>query len=1393
MSNCNDFLNPVTNNITRTRVPITRSPSITRTNTSTPTQTKSMMPTATPTISVSRSHTSTTTNTKTPTNTSSVSKSHSQTPTNTPTLTKSVTATKTHTPTKTSSSTHTSTQTYTPTKTGSNTGTRTNTPTNTFTRTATFTPTQTWTPTQTFTPTRTQTRTQTQTRTPSTNSAICSGIIIDSGNNYTGSLTLDDSTTIISDINSQYNITDIQHNPGICNPRTLMLSGGGKDNSINNISSYNNANFNIFKSGVGSWLLGSGTYNGKLFVEQGELIINNDVLSSGAGPFGSSNLRPLIGTTGIGEEVIKSSLLLNAGYFINKGFDIISSSSDNNEIIIGGINSGQSVYSGIQIRSDRELTLSASTDNETVFFSDFKNSTGTQNASISLNIGSPTNDGIVKLASSGSLPDTITELNILNGKLILDFSSNNSLPPIKIGNNWIDETFNPTLDILNYEKFLYNLTFDSPHLSGIVVGESESLLKFFGQAPAISSVNSEFYQFINHEIYPDIRFIVDTIIDTQYGSSLTLYGDIDSYRPFYLPNPPGGIIKNGPGDLSLMGILSYSGSTTINDGSIFVNGYNNNIDYSVFTPNSLTVSFNTDPFEQTYKLLPGPTVFPGSFNININYPYLPTYDTSTSTLTISNCNERVIYVSGVYDDPIFMQTNIRFVADSNIPTRLYRTLYQASPCPFPSYPQNYRTLTLDGTSTEYNALGYVWWQGIPITVDIVKEGTGTWVFNRFNNWSGRSPGGNVFNPQWPYLFIKEGTVILAGNAAHGSGTGSIIGKRNGGMPVLGSTTSNNSVALLLAQVESWDVGGDTEIPIEERQGSNYGRTTLIPSGVTNSEIILGGSCYPSQTGVFGTFYSDATFRMGCEAITMACDPNGEVSFYTAYNNWQDVDGYPHPGFTLNFGTQTMTGAVSISRMPSSILEVNIRSGNVKIFLENAFGHNSSGSTIINLPPVTIGSSYSSAILTCGFLTTHSTRNQTLNDITFIGNNNIINGNSKLRLINFNNSDPIIAVQSGDHSISCPLRLESTTTIDVAQDCELTISGAIDPTGAALIKDGPGSLIIEQPALYTGSTNIMDGSLILNSIIDSPKVDSAIFTPNTLTVNFNSDPTTITNSFKLLSGSTVQNYTSENITIIGVTGTYSPTYNSLTSTLLLEGDLSTPTLLETITDIPGLIAYYTASSGVTYDENNVVSQWNDQSNNNNHAVASVNARPTYSASAIYNQPAIEFNGAGQVLSAINSPPSALPAVSAFIVYKRNGNGSGNDWMFMTTNITISVGLSVEANGGVFRMTGFVNGSDFNGQHITNDLDPHLAGMVISGSSTYTYLDGVESSNIGSIPVSTSVNQLHIGGYPGGYGSPAGPNGEFFNGQIAELILFNRALTTAERLRIETAIQQQYGSF
>ena len=580
------------------------SPTKTGSATSTPTRT------ITPTISTSNTATFTTTPSITRTLTLTPTVSQSVTTTSTPS--RSVSATRTPSYTSTSSvslsATASMTRTITPTKTATNTPTRSSTSTITPTRSSTTTKT----PSITLTSTKTPTRTLSPTPTPSDN---CEPLVI---YDYEVSpmLVISRSTTIIAD-SGPVNIDSVTHTAGGCLPRILKLSGSSNDyNTISNISSYSTSpsNFNVLKDGDGTWAIVDPTgvaYLGRLLVEQGTLIAEGNAPTIGNGVFGSqSSLRPIIGkinSSGV------AALLLAQDNTISRSFEVADIGSGDQEVVLGGTGAGTSTFaSTVNIRSNRDLVLAASSDNLVTFNNSWKNLLNTADAEIFLNIGTYDLTGIVNLQSI--LSSSLSGVNVKYGTLVLGLSGGETIydaTPLTIGS----DSGSPIIDLNGEIQTLSSISF-SGVASSVITG---SLHLSGSEVPVISGVHTidsavELDSTIDFNIHLDGELIINGIVS---GSN--------------------GIVKSGSGVLTTSYSNTYSGATDITEGTLIVSGGPSIINSSTFTPNTLTVDFSTDPSSlDTFQLLPGSGVQaygPGDVVLT-NTLATATYDSVTATLTI---------------------------------------------------------------------------------------------------------------------------------------------------------------------------------------------------------------------------------------------------------------------------------------------------------------------------------------------------------------------------------------------------------------------------------------------------------------------------------------------------------------------------------------------------------------------------------------------------------------------------------------------------------------------------------------------------------------------------------------------------------------------------------------
>ncbi len=204
-------------------------------------------------------------------------------------------------------------------------------------------------------------------------------------------------------------------------------------------------------------------------------------------------------------------------------------------------------------------------------------------------------------------------------------------------------------------------------------------------------------------------------------------------------------------------------------------------------------------------------------------------------------------------------------------------------------------------------------------------------------------------------------------------------------------------------------------------------------------------------------------------------------------------------------------------------------------------------------------------------------------------------------------------------------------------------------------------------------------------------------------------------------------------------------------------------------ISGLQVWLSADFGVTYTPvTKKVTSWADQSGNNNQVFQNTNSlQPVFADSVVYNKPIIRFANTINYLSFTNP----IDIQTVFFVYKYNG---GN----LALSYPILLGCSesppkyislIELGTADFRVTG----ETF---FTTNDY----------------YIDSVHTfhfNRLNSYNITAAVhnqNQLFTNIQIGA--SPIFANE--FNSDIAEIIIYNRALTNSERKGIEQYLRYKY---
>lgn len=227
-------------------------------------------------------------------------------------------------------------------------------------------------------------------------------------------------------------------------------------------------------------------------------------------------------------------------------------------------------------------------------------------------------------------------------------------------------------------------------------------------------------------------------------------------------------------------------------------------------------------------------------------------------------------------------------------------------------------------------------------------------------------------------------------------------------------------------------------------------------------------------------------------------------------------------------------------------------------------------------------------------------------------------------------------------------------------------------------------------------------------------------------------------------------------------------------------------------IPGLLLWLKADAGIITDTTSgstTISQWQDQSGNNNHAIQTVKTKQPIAGDSINGLPTIRCNGSAYLLGNTSVTGSAI---SAFAVIKRLGTTVPNAGYF-------SLGTP-DANDADTRDTAALFIENTENSKIRTFRDGSSLGEIsISGNNQsylwYTSFDGshnqIEINNVMSALVPSAGN-FNANRYSIGKRYYNGNDSEFgkINAEFGEILLYNSADPSIKPL-IKSYLNSKWG--
>jgi hypothetical protein len=189
-------------------------------------------------------------------------------------------------------------------------------------------------------------------------------------------------------------------------------------------------------------------------------------------------------------------------------------------------------------------------------------------------------------------------------------------------------------------------------------------------------------------------------------------------------------------------------------------------------------------------------------------------------------------------------------------------------------------------------------------------------------------------------------------------------------------------------------------------------------------------------------------------------------------------------------------------------------------------------------------------------------------------------------------------------------------------------------------------------------------------------------------------------------------------------------------------------------------------------------WTDQSASGFHADQSTSGnRPVWTDNILNGRPILRFDGSNDELSVAHNTAFNTSSVSMLTVFKRSGTSSG----------VIAGKMNSGGNQGYRQqytsstnLRSFINGDQANG---TPGTSTFVLGETIYNQTNHKlYLDGTQASSTSyTTAVTSNTENFYIGSKNAS---------SYFNGDIAEVIVYNRALADADRTDLRAYLYSKY---
>ena len=399
---------------------------------------------------------------------------------------------------------------------------------------------------------------------------------------------------------------------------------------------------------------------------------------------------------------------------------------------------------------------------------------------------------------------------------------------------------------------------------------------------------------------------------------------------------------------------------------------------------------------------------------------------------------------------------------------------------------------------------------------------------------------------------------------------------------------------------------------------------------------------------------------------------------------------------------------------------------------------------------------------------------------------------------------VSAINDGNWHQCVATRKQATGAIRIYVDGRLEAAGA----GSCNTLDSPTTLLFGK----TGS-HYFNGSLdevqVFTRTLGSDEVAALYYSNTYLPMTAPSTLASVAGDARVsLQWADAAGATSYNIKRSLVTGGPYTTITNVTATEFVDTGLANnrtyyyvvsgvnaigegPDSAEDYASPTALVAWFNADMLTGLGDGASLAVWKDSSGNGNDAVQSVDIhRPTVATNSMNGKSVVRFNAVDESCLWLNRP--VQDDFTLFLVYRSTqGIGTGTDFYQGAgllsgemPGVANDFGVTLNANGQVLAGVGNPETSIHSASGF-NDGQPHVITFqrIKSTGSVQLYLDGALVSGQGGTQSLTSPNVLLLGANP--------VLNNFLSGDIAEVRIYNAALSSADRIYLESALMGSYG--